>query len=124
MAKILVIDDEPIDLALLEILLSEQGYDVVLADRGRKGLELFRQTHPDVVVLDLNMPEMDGVTVLTHIRRMDVNQRVIILTGGATPETEQQVRALGVTEIVEKGFTWDLLTVALKRVLTAPVPMA
>lgn len=124
MAKILVIDDEPIDLALLEILLSEQGYNVVLADGGWKGLELFRQTQPDVVVLDLNMPEMDGVTVLTHIRRMDVNQRVIILTGGATPETEQQVRALGVTEIVEKGFTWDLLTVALKRVLTAPVPMA
>ena len=120
MAKILVIDDEAVVRTLLEILLSQQGYEVVLADGGWKGLELFRQEHPDVVVLDLNMPEMDGVTVLKHIRRIDLNQPVIILTGAATPETEQQVRALGATEIVEKDFTSDFLGAALKRALTTP----
>ena len=124
MAKILVIDDEPVVQALLEILLSEQGHDVVLADGGWKGLELLRREHPDVVVLDLSMPEFDGVTVLKHIRRIDLTQPVIILTGAAGPETEQQVRALGVTEIVEKGCTWDRLTDALKRVLTIPLPAA
>ena len=124
MAKILVIDDEPVVRVLLEILLSEQGYDVILAEGGWKGLELFRREHPDVVVLDLKMPELDGVMVLKHIRRIDLNQPVIILTGAATPETEQQVHALGATEIVEKEFTFDLLGHALKRVLKTPIPAA
>jgi CheY-like chemotaxis protein len=124
MAKILVIDDEPAVRVLLEILLSEQGYDVILADGGWKGLELFRREHPDVVVLDLKMPELDGVMVLKHIRRIDLNQPVIILTGAATPETEQQVRALGATEIVKKEYTLDLLGHALKRALKTPIPAA
>ena len=124
MAKILVIDDEPAVRTLLEILLGEQGYDVILADGGWKGLELFRQERPDVVVLDLKMPDLDGVMVLKHIRRIDLNQPVIILTGAATPETEQQVRALGATEIVKKEFTLDLLGHALKRVLKTPIPAA
>jgi len=62
MAKILVIDDQPNVREFLEILFRKQGSDVVLADGGWKGLELYRREHPDVVVLDLNMPEMDGVT--------------------------------------------------------------
>jgi DNA-binding response OmpR family regulator len=124
MAKVLVIDDEPVVLALLEILLSQQGYDVVLADGGWKGLELYRREHPDVVALDLKMPEMDGVTVLTHLRRMDRTQPVIILTGAATPETERRVRALGVTEIVEKEFTLNRLGAALTRLLRTPIQAA
>ena len=59
MAKILVIDDELGIRNLLDTLLRRKGYDVILADGGRKGLELFRREHPDVVVLDLKMPEME-----------------------------------------------------------------
>lgn len=120
MAKILVIDDEQSIRHLLDTLLSRKGYDVVLADGGRKGLELIRREHPDVVVLDLKMPEMDGVTVLQQIRRLNPDQPVIILTGAATPEREQQVRALGVTEFVEKEFSLHRLGDALKRLLTIP----
>jgi CheY-like chemotaxis protein len=97
---------------------------VVLADGGRKGLELIRRERPDVVVLDLKMPEMDGVTVLQQIRRLNSDQPVIILTGAATPETEQQVRALGVTEFVEKEFSLHHLGDALKRLLKAPAPFS
>lgn len=68
MAKILVIDDEEGIRHLLDTLLSRKGYTVVLAGSGRKGLELFRRERPDVVVLDLKMPEMDGVSVLKQIR--------------------------------------------------------
>lgn len=124
MTKVLVIDDEPVVLALLEILLSQQGYDVVLADGGWKGLELYRREHPDVVVLDLNMPELDGFAVLKQIRRIDLVQPVIILTGAATTEMEQQIRALGVTEIVKKDFTQDLLGDALKRLRRTSIPAA
>jgi CheY-like chemotaxis protein len=117
MATILVIDDEPGIRDLLDTLLSRKGYDVVLADSGQKGLEVFRRARPDVIVLDLKMPGMNGVTVLQQIRSLNPTQPVIVLTGAATPESEQQVRALGVTEYVEKEFSLHLLGDALKRVL-------
>jgi CheY-like chemotaxis protein len=117
MATILVIDDEPGIRDLLDTLLSRKGYDVVLADSGQKGLEVFLRVRPDVIVLDLKMPGMDGLTVLQQIRRLNPTQPVIVLTGAATPELEQQVRALGVTEYVEKEFSLHFLGDALKREL-------
>jgi two-component system, OmpR family, response regulator len=120
MAKILVIDDEQGIRNLLDTLLSRKGYDVVLADSGRKGLELFRRERPDVVVLDLKMPEMDGLTVLRQIHSLEPEKPVIILTGAGTAEAEQQVRALGVTEYVEKEFSLHLLGDSLKRLLNHP----
>jgi CheY-like chemotaxis protein len=117
MARILVIDDEPCIRDLLDTLLTRKGYDVILADGGQKGLEVFRRARPDVVVLDLKMPGMDGLTVLQQVRTLHPTQPVIILTGAATLESEQQVRALGVTEYVEKQFSLHLLEDALKHEL-------
>ena len=122
MAKVLVIDDEQGIQSLLDTLLSRKGYDVVLADGGRKGLELFRRERPDVIVLDLNMPEMDGVAVLQQVRSHNPDQPVIILTGAGTPEKEQRVYALGVHEFVEKEFSLHRLGDALKRLLRTPDP--
>jgi DNA-binding NtrC family response regulator len=119
MAKVLVIDDEQGIRSLLDTLLSRKGYSVVLADSGRNGLELYRRERPDVVVLDLKMPEMDGLTVLQQIRSVDFKQQVIILTGAGTPEMEQRVYALGVSEFVHKEFSLHRLGDALKRVLAA-----
>jgi DNA-binding NtrC family response regulator len=117
MSKVLVIDDEAGIRSLLDTLLSRKGYEVVLASSGQKGLELFRRERPDVVVLDLKMPEMDGLTVLKELRRIDSQRPVVVLTGAATPEMEQQVSALGVTEFVEKEFSLHRLGDALKRLL-------
>ena len=122
MAKILVIDDEEGIRSLLDTLLSRKGYDVVLASSGRKGLDLFRREHPDVVVLDLKMPEMDGVAVLQQIRTLNRDQPVIILTGVGTPEIEQRVQALGVSEFVEKEFSLHRLGDALNRLLKTSQP--
>ena len=122
MAKILVIDDESGIRDLLHTLLRRKGYDVVLAESGQKGLELFRLEQPDVIVLDLKMPGMHGLTVLQHIRNLDPKKPVIILTGAATAETERQVRALGMTEYVEKEFSLHLLGDSLKRLLNNPAP--
>jgi CheY-like chemotaxis protein len=124
MAKVLVIDDEPGIRSLLDTLLSRKGYDVVLAENGQKGLECFRRDRPDVLVLDLKMPGMDGLTVLRQVRSLDPRMPVIILTGAGTPETEQRVRALGVTEYVEKEFSLHLLGDALQRLLKTPHPTA
>jgi DNA-binding NtrC family response regulator len=122
MSKILVIDDEQGIRDLLDRHLSRKGYVVALAESGQKGLELFRRERPDVVVLDLKMPEMDGLAVLKEIRRVDLKLPVIILTGAWTVEAEQNVRALGVTEFVEKEFSLHQLGGSLKRLLPTPSP--
>jgi two-component system OmpR family response regulator len=124
MAKVLVIDDEQGIRALLDTLLRRKGYDVIVAESGQKGLECFRRERPDVLVLDLKMPGMDGLTVLRQVRSLDPIMPVIILTGAGTAETEQRVRALGVTEYVEKEFSLHLLGDALKRLLKTPHPTA
>jgi DNA-binding response OmpR family regulator len=124
MAKVLVIDDEPGIRDLLDTLLRRKGYDVVLAESGQKGLECFRRERPDVLVLDLKMPGMDGLTVLRQVRSLDPIMPVIILTGAGTAETEQRVRAMGVTEYVEKEFSLHLLGDALKRLLKTPTATA
>ena len=84
MSKILVIDDEQGIRNLLDTLLSRKGYEVILASNGQKGLELFRRERPDVVVLDLKMPEMNGLTVLQQVRQLNPVQPVVILTGAGT----------------------------------------
>ncbi len=121
MPKVLVIDDQPDVRTLTDMLLKHLGYDVVLADNGRKGLELYRREHPDVIVLDLIMPGMGGIEVLKQIRSVDLTQSVIVVTGDSSPETEREVRALGVSEFIVKGSSSvHSLGDTLKRLLRAP----
>jgi CheY-like chemotaxis protein len=122
MAKVLVIDDEANARTLLDIHLRHRGYDVVLAGDGWKGLLLYYQEHPDVVLLDLNMPELDGITVLKKIRDVDLKQPVIVLTADSNPETEQQVRAIGVNGFVLKSSSMHLLESTLKHLVTSRKP--
>ena len=117
MAKVLVIDDEEGIRDTLDTILRRKGYDVVLAEGGRKGLELFRRERPEVVVLDFKMPEMDGMAVLQHLRHLTPGQPVIMLTGADIPGMEEQLRTYCVSEYVEKEFPLHRLGDALKRVL-------
>lgn len=109
MAKILVIIDDRGIRHLLDSLLPRKGY-------------VGRQERPDVIVLDLNMPEMDGLTVLRHVRSLNIQQPVIMYSGAWAPKTEQQIRALGITEMVKKDCSLDHLEQALQRALMSPGP--
>jgi CheY-like chemotaxis protein len=90
---------------------------VLLAESGWTGLELFCEQHPDVIVLDLKMPGIGGLTVLEQIRRLEPHQRVIVLTGAGTPEKEAQVRALGVVDYLEKESSLLRVGESVKHVL-------
>src|SRR6266545_3099108 len=105
MAKILPIDDEPSVRGLLATLLERKGYDVVLAESGRQGLEVFTRARPDVVLLDLSMPEMDELAVLRQLRVLDGEKPVIILTGAGSEAIECEARLLGAAAFVEKEFS-------------------
>lgn len=123
MAKILVVDDEPPIRHLLDALLSLNGYDVILAESGRKGLELYCRECPDVVVLDLHVPEMDGVALLQEVRRLNPDQPVIIFARGGSAEGEKRLRELGANEMIETEMPPRHLMGTLKRLLKAPSPV-
>ncbi len=118
MAKILVIDDEPGILNLVNDVLHHKGHEVLLAENGRTGLKLFRQERPHVTILDFNMPDVGGMAVLREIRTLDPNALVIILTGFGTDEREGQARQLGAAEFLDKSFVLHTLGATLDRVLT------
>jgi len=124
MAKILVIDHEPRIRHLLDALLNLNGYDVLLAESGQKGMEVYRLERPDAVVLDLNTPEMDGIAVLQQVRSLNRDQPVIICTGGGNVEMEKRARALGANEIIEKEIPPRRLMGVLNRLLDGPFPRA
>jgi CheY-like chemotaxis protein len=122
MIKILIVDDDQMNCDLLQNVFTRHGYEVISATSGREGLSLFRKYAPRVTLLDLRMPEMDGLTVLKEIRAIDPHAPVIILGGGATEVQENQARALRVTDFIRKGLSLDILVEAVNRVSQLPVP--
>ena len=76
--KILIVDDEPDILEFLQYNLEKEGYEVHLANNGAAGLETARKTQPDLIILDIMMPEMDGVEVCRRLRADDQFNDTII----------------------------------------------
>ena len=119
---ILVIDNNRGDRHLLDTIFRHRGYEVLLAENGEQGLELFHREHPDVIVLDLKLEEMDGLTVLRHIRSFKRTQPIIIYSGECHPKTEQEILALGITEMIKKGCSLDHLEEAMQHALMSSDP--
>lgn len=90
--KILIIDDDPVFLRLVEHVLTQQGYEVLKADGGQEGLRLLFTHKPDVVLLDVVMPKMDGWQTCTRIR--DISDIPIIMLTGEHKAEEDIVRGL------------------------------
>ena len=102
--KILVVDDEDNIRTLVQTMLNREGRDVVLAARGKEAIAMFQKEHPDLTILDIDMPDIDGITVLRQIRAIDPQAKVMVFTGGDSPAVESQAKALGVTDFLRKGF--------------------
>lgn len=117
MARILVVDDEPMMLSLLRTILTRLGHEVLMASGGQQAVELFRRDRPQVTILDLNLPDLNGIEVLRQIHEADPQASVIILTGAGTEAMEKQARELGVTDFLQKGFSLHGLGEALRRVM-------
>jgi two-component system, OmpR family, alkaline phosphatase synthesis response regulator PhoP len=116
MAKILVIDDEPSIVNLVTAYLKPEGYDVYTAADGNAGLKAARAYKPDVIVLDLMLPGMDGIQVLSQLRR-ESNVYVILLTA-KTEETDKIVGlSVGADDYVTKPFSPRELVARIKAAL-------
>lgn len=120
MATILVVDDELVFCELLKTLLKSHGHEVLTANDGRQALEVFKQHRPQFTMLDLRMPEMDGLEVLKQIRAIDTKAAVMILTAWGTDALELQARRLGVTDFLSKSLSLDTIVASLQRGLIRP----
>ena len=117
MSTILVVDDERLICDLLRSVLAGHGHEVLMAMNGRDGLELFKKHRPRFTLLDLRMPEMNGIEVLKQIRAIDPQAAVLILTAWGSDALEQQARQLGVVDFLSKGLSLDVLVDAMERTL-------
>lgn len=111
--RILIVEDAVHVAKLLAESVRLQGHEAVVASSGREGLSLLQQKPPDAVFLDIVMPGMSGIDVLRHIRETHPTLPVIVITGSASLEDIDEVRRLGVTEIIEKPFALKQLDEAL-----------
>lgn len=113
--KILVIDDEQPTLRMFTLLLNAYGYEIFTAENGQEGLELFKQERPGLVLTDIKMPIMDGIEVLTEIKKVDPHAEVIVITGHGDMELAIQALNLDATDFINKPLQRDALEQALAR---------
>lgn len=117
--KILVVDDEPQVRKLMEHFLTDKGYEVRLAENGRTGLAALDTFTPDVVLLDMHMPEMDGLETLTQLVERSPGLPVIMVTVNDDVQTTSHLLQLGAADYVPKPFDLDYLEQAINIQLSA-----
>src|SRR5579863_2279045 len=116
-AKILVVDDEPSARSGLEKLLLSEGYRVDVAADGPSALAIAAETPPDVVVTDLKMPKMDGVTLLGKLREQDGDLPVIVVTAFGDVSSAVGAMRAGAADYLTKPVDFDALAVSIERAL-------
>ncbi len=115
--RILVIDDEPLIVKLLKHNLEKVGYSVLSAGNGREGLELLEEEPVDVVLLDIMMPEMDGMEVLRRLKAAERPLMVIMLTAKATIDTAVACMKEGAHDFLSKPFDMDRLQITIRNAM-------
>ncbi len=115
--RILAIDDNPQLIEMLRLCLEKEGYEVIAAYSGSEGLCKFQENHPDLVILDIMMPDMDGWEICRSLREMSTNIPILILT--VLKEKANVVRglALGADEFVAKPFRPGELVARIQALL-------
>jgi CheY-like chemotaxis protein len=120
MAKILVADDAPAVLDVLEDVLTLEGHEVVRAVTGGEALRRFQEALPQLVVLDIMMPDMDGLVVLDTIRRLDQTIPVILITGLDGGVLAKKVEQYHSVAFFQKGSGLDRFVDLVSRTLGVP----
>jgi two-component system NtrC family response regulator len=115
MYSILIVDDEPNYLIVLSELLRDEGFEVFTAANGREGLQIVRDVDLDIVITDMQMPEMDGMQLLRHIK--EINRELPVLMITAYAEVEKAVAAMqaGAFSYLAKPFSNDELIVVIQK---------
>ena len=115
--KILIVDDEPDTSLILQDRLEMEGYEVVTATDGYNALELIDQDLPDLVLLDIQMPQLDGIATLTHLQEKYPGMLVLMLTAHGTIQRAVEATKRGAYDFLEKPFQPEHITQKVDRAL-------
>ncbi len=116
-AKVLVVDDDQTLLRFLKKYLERENFDIYTADQGKKALQVFYQERPDIVVLDVMMPGMDGWEVCARLREL-ADTPIIMLTAKTSESEKLRGFRLGADDYVTKPFSMAELAARIRAVLT------
>lgn len=117
MAKILIIDDEASILESLDMFLSEKNHDVYQAETGSEGLALFRKYEPEVVILDIRLPDINGLDLLCRLQEEGVPCKIIMITAFYDMETTIQAMKNGAYDYINKPLDADEIETAIHRAI-------
>jgi two-component system nitrogen regulation response regulator GlnG len=129
MTSFLVIDDEPADRALLEGLLEKQGHEVLTAETAAEGLDLLRNKQPDVAILDILLPDENGLEVYTQMRALDGKLPIVFVTASGSSSTAIEAMQLGALDYLTKPLNVAEVkrvverALEVRRMTTDPVTM-
>ena len=117
MTKIMVVDDAAFMRLKCSKLLISNGYDVVEAGNGAEAIDTYKRERPDAVLMDVTMPEMDGLTALKEIRNIDPSARIAMVTAMGQQSVVMEAIKSGARDFVVKPFEPTRVMSALKRLL-------
>ena len=117
--RVLTVDDSRTILAMLHHTLSNAGFEVLQAEDGKQGLDVLRTEQVDVVITDINMPVMDGIEFIKHVRATGQHQSlpILILTTETSQDKRDQGKAAGGTGWIVKPFDPEKLISVIHRVV-------
>lgn len=120
--KILTIDDQQLILLSLQKRLIEIGYEVQIADSGQKGIELFHSFQPNLVIVDINMPDMSGLDVVKTIRQaQDRHIPIMVMSGNTNEDVITEGFELGIDDYMKKPVSLSEVEARVKRILGKPM---
>jgi two-component system, chemotaxis family, chemotaxis protein CheY len=123
MSKIMVVEDSSTSRLIVADMVRSGGHQVVEARDGMEAVEKYPSEHPDVVLMDLTMPRMDGLSALAAIRRYDPTARIIMLTASAEMKTTVTAIRLGARDFVIKPFNAARLLTSISQLLAQAGPL-
>lgn len=112
---ILVIDDEEGACEFIRSFLEDRGYETIFALNGRDALKLIKERAPDLVFLDIRMPEMNGMEMLSELKKQHIDANVVLMTGVDEERELEKARALGAKDLVEKPVELKILNEMVKK---------
>jgi len=115
--RVLLMEDEPTTVKAIEFSLSTKGFNVYTTDLGEEGLELAKLYNYDIIVLDLNLPDMHGYDVLKKLRIANVHTPVLILSGNSEKDTKLRCFGSGADDYVTKPFQREELAARIQAVV-------
>ncbi len=116
--KILVVDDSATNNILLQSILEEEGYFVNVAFGGKEAFQLLKAQKPDLILLDIMMPEIDGLSILREIKKDNAEIPVIMVTAKDDLQSQDEAKSAGALDYIQKPINVDLVIDKVKQLFS------